>query len=280
MRSKLLGLIAALSLLLIGAGAHAAIDCSVSSSGFATSYDTAVAGLTKVQTSLTVSCSRSSPGTDPTTVNYAVKADNGLYPNGMNNRAQSGATFAKYDIYTDVGCVTQWKGNVSFSGTVNFAVSSTASHTYWGCVTAGQNTLAAGTFTDTVTMTMSYGPNPQSTAVGMFPVTVVTQGQCSFSSPPGTLAFAYTSFQPAAANVSAFFGVTCTNGLPYTLSLDTTTGTIAGLSYSLALSGAAGSGSGVQQTLSVNGSMPAGQAGTCAMGTCSGNVPHTLTITY
>lgn len=280
MRSKLLAHFAALAVLLIGTGAHAAIDCSVSSPGFATSYDTAVAGLTKVQTSLTVSCSRSSPGTDPTTVNYAVKADNGLYANGMNNRAQSGTSYSKYDVYTDVNCATQWKGNTSFSGTVNFAVSSTATHTYWGCVTAGQNTLAAGTFTDTVTMTMSYGPNPQSTAVGLFPVTIVTQGQCSFSSPPGTLAFSYTSFQPAAANVSAFFGVTCTNGLPYTLSLDTTTGTIAGLSYSLALSGAGGTGSGVQQSLSVDGSMPGGQPGTCATGTCSGTSPHMLTITY
>lgn len=280
MRSKLLGLFAAVAVLLIGTGAHAAIDCSVSSSGFVTSYDTAVAGLTKVQASLTVSCSRSNPGTDPITVNYAVKADNGLYANGANNRAQSGATYARYDIYTDIGCTTQWKGNASISGTVNFAVSSTATHTYWGCVTAGQNTLAAGTFTDTVKMTMSYGPNPQSTAVGMFPATIVTQGQCSFSSPPGTLAFSYTSFQPAAANVSAFFGVTCTNGLPYTLALDSTTGTIAGLSYSLALSGAAGTGSGVQQSLSVDGSMPGGQPGTCAMGTCTGTNPHTLTVTY
>ena len=55
MRSKLLGLFAAVAVLLIGTAARAAIDCSVSSSGFVTAYDTAVAGLTKVQASLTVS---------------------------------------------------------------------------------------------------------------------------------------------------------------------------------------------------------------------------------
>ncbi|MHB1123112.1 MAG: spore coat protein U domain-containing protein [Ramlibacter sp.] len=280
MKSRLLRLLAAVGLLLLSVPANAAVECSVSSNGFNTAYDPALAAPTKVQTSVMVSCTRSDPATDPVTVNYAIKANNGLYANGVNNRAQSGTSYAKYDVYTDINCASQWKGNVTFSGTVNFAVSSTATHTFWGCIAAGQNSLPAGTYWDQVTMTMDYGPNPQSTAVGMFPVYIVTQGQCSFSSPPGTLGFSYTSFQPTAANVSAFFGVTCTNGLPYTISLDSTSGTIAGLSYSLALSGAAGTGSGVQQSLSVDGSMPAGQPGTCAMGTCAGTNPHTLTIAY
>lgn len=280
MNSKLLGLFTALGLLLIGIPAHAAVDCSVSSGGFSTAYDPAFATPTKVQTSALVSCTRSDPANDPSRVNYSIKVNNGLNAQGMNNRAQSGASYARYDVYTDLNCANQWKGNVSFTGTVDFGVGSTAMHTFWGCVAAGQNTLPAGTFTDTVTMTMTYGPNPQSTALGMFTVNIVTQGQCSFSSPPGTLGFSYISFQPTPANVSAFFGVTCTNGLPYTVSLDSTTGTIAGLSYSLGLSGAVGTGSGVQQSLSVDGSMSADQPGTCAMGTCSGTNPHTLTVTY
>jgi len=280
MKSTVLRLLAAFGLLLIVDPAQAAVDCSVSSGGFSAAYDPAVAGVTTTQSSIVVSCTRSDPASDPTTVNYAIKANNGLYANGVNNRAQSGAAYAKYDVYMDAACGTQWKGNTTFSGTVNFAVSSTATHTFWGCVGARQSDLPAGTFTDTVTMTMSYGPNPQSTALGMFPVTIFTQGQCSFSSPPGTLSFSYISFQPTAANVSAFFGVTCTNGLPYTVSLDSTAGTIAGLNYSLGLSSASGTGTGVQQSLSVDGSMAAGQPGTCATASCSGTNPHTLTITY
>ncbi len=280
MKTRLLGLLAALGLLLLGAPAHAVIDCSVTSSGFSTAYDPALATWTTAQSSVVVSCTRSDPSKDPSKFNYTVKVDNGLYANGTNNRAQSGTSYAKYDVYMDAACSIQWKGNTSFTGTIDFAISSTATHTYWGCVGARQTTLPAGVFTDTITMTLTYGPNPQATATGMFPVNIITEGQCSFSSPPGTLSFSYTSFQPTPANVSAFFGVTCTSGLPYTLSLDSAGGAIAGLSYSLALSGTAGTGSGVQQSLSVDGVMAAGQPGTCAMGTCSGTNPHTLTVAY
>lgn len=280
MKTRLFGLLAALGLLLSGAPAHAVVDCGVTSSGFRTAYDPALATWTTAQASVVVSCTRSDPANDPSRVNYTVKANNGLYANGTNNRALSGTTYAKYDVYMDAACATQWKGNTAFSGTIDFGVSSTATHTYWGCVGARQTALPAGTFTDTVTMTMTYGPNPQLTATGMFGVNIVTQGQCSFSSPPGTLSFTYTSFQTTPVNVSAFFGVTCTSGLPYTLSLDSGGGTIAGLSYSLALSGAAGTGSGAQQSLSVDGTMAAGQPGTCAMGTCTGTNPHTVTIAY
>lgn len=279
MKSKLLGLLATAALLLIAVPAHAVVDCSVTSGGFTAAYDPSLAVWTTAQTNLVVSCTRSDPR-DPTKVPYSITVNNGLYASGSNNIARLGASEAKYDVYMDAACGTQWKGNTAFSGTIDFAVSSTATHTYWGCVGARQTTLPPGTHTDTVTMTMTYGPKPQSTAIGMFGANIATQGQCSFSSPPGTLSFSYTSFQPTAENVSAFFGVTCTNGLPYTLALDATNGTIAGLSYSLALSSAGGTGSGVQQSLSVDGSMPAGQSGTCAMGTCSGTNPHTLMVIY
>jgi hypothetical protein len=36
----------------------------------------------------------------------------------------------------------------------------------------------------------------------------------------------------------------------------------------------------VAQTFSINGSIAAGQAGTCATGSCSGSDTRTLTITY
>jgi hypothetical protein len=63
------------------------------------------------------------------------------------------------------------------------------------------------------------------------------------------------------------------------MALDATTGTLLGLNYSLAL-GVRSTGTGSPQLHTIIGSMAAGQAGTCAAGTCSASQPHTLTITY
>ena len=72
------------------------------------------------------------------------------------------------------------------------------------------------------------------------------------------------------------------------MALNASGGVVAGLNYALALntSGSGGinpltsSGTGFAQTFFINGSMPAGQAGTCASGSCPGTQAHRLTITY
>lgn len=291
MTSRLFRWLAGAALMLSAASGHAAITCSISSNGFSTAYSPLTVGSTVTQTSFTVTCTRAL-ASDPTSVNYAVNANNGLYALGINNRAfLSGSSYIKYDLYIDGACGTQLKGNTSISGSILFTGTGTVSATanYWGCIGAGLTGLAAGVYTDAVTMTMSYGPNPQSTATVSAPVNIATPSTCSISTTPGTVAFgSYVAFGGALA-ASTGFGATCTNYLPYTLAVSPTTGAIAGVTYTLLLQSAApvmsgtslsATGNGFAQTYTINGSMAAGQSGVCALGSCSGVVPHTLTLSY
>jgi spore coat protein U-like protein len=277
-----------LALVACSAGADAAITCSVSSSGFSTAYSPAAAGPTVTQSSFTVTCNRGATS-DPTSVSYAASADNGQNALGINNRAAYSGAFIRYDAYIDSGCGTQWKGNVTIGGSMSFTTTGPVSkvHNYWACIGASQTGLAAGTYSDLVTMTLNYGPNPQSTYLSSFPVNIATPATCGMSPTPGTVAFGnYVAFGPALATNTSF-GATCTNYLPYTVAITPTTGTIAGLTYNLLLnlSGLTGTtlsvtGNGAQQSYTIDGSMTAGQAGTCATGLCTGSVTHTLTLTY
>lgn len=288
MTSKLYGWLLLLALGMVSTGAPAAITCSLSSSGFSTAYNPTAPGATITQSSFTVTCNRGL-GTDPTSVSYTVAADNGQNALGINNRAAYGGSFIRYDGYIDGGCATRWKGNTTIGGSISFTTPGPMSkaHNYWGCVATGQAGLAAGTYADLITMTMSYGPNPQSSYPSSFPVNIATPATCGVSPTPGTVAFgSYVAFGPA-LNRNTTFGATCTNYLPYTVAVSPTSGAIAGLTYNLMLnlSGLTGTslsvtGNGFQQNFSIDGAMAGGQAGTCAGGVCTGTVAHSLTLTY
>ena len=152
---------------------------------------------------------------------------------------------------------------------------------YWGCITTTQ-VLAAGTYSDTVTMTLSVGG-----LTNTFPVNISTPSVCTITTAPGTLTINYTAFG-AAQTPSTPFQPTCTIYLPYSMALSATSGVASGVNYSLALntintggsSPLASTGTGAAQTFYINGNAAAGQAGTCATGTCSATNTHTLTITY
>jgi len=276
---NVIGCVVAMGLAAFPLAAQAAYNCSVSSPGFSTAYSPATPTATVTSTSFTVTCTRALA--DATTLAYAVGADNGINANGVNNRAASGASLIKYDVYKDGACGTQWKGNSTIGGTLNFGGSTSVSVTqsYWGCVPALQTGLAAGVYTDTVTMTLSYGPNPQATAVGAFGVAIATPATCSLTTAPGNVVFSYVGFG-AAASASTTYGVTCTSFLPYAMALDTTSGTLLGVAYTLAISASSATGTGSQQSHSITGNIAAGQAGTCSSGSCSASQAHTLTITY
>lgn len=276
---KLPGCLLAACLMGLAGVSNAAYNCSVSSPGFSTAYFPAAAANTVVQTSFTVTCSRALA--DATTMSYSVGANNGLYSAGAKNRAAFGASRIGYDVFKDGACGTQWTVSSTLGGTLNFGGSTSASATitYWGCVTAGQTGLPAGTYTDTVTMTASYGPTPQASATGAFSVSIATPAICNLTTAPGNIVFAYTGFG-GAASASASYGVTCTSFLPYTMALDATSGTLVGVTYTLALSASSATGSGSQQTFAINGAIAAAQAGTCSGGTCTASQARTLTISY
>jgi hypothetical protein len=133
----------------------------------------------------------------------------------------------------------------------------------------------------------------QVTATGNFNVNIALTSKCEINSTAAAtgavitdIDLTYTSFQTTAATGSTSFNVRCTNGLDYTLGLDSTSVTDAALNldYTLALSATSNTGNGANQAYTVAASMAAGQAGTCATATCdnsgSANRQRTLTITY
>ena len=260
--------------------AQAAYNCSVSSPAFNAAYDPTNPSTNVTSTSFTITCTRAL--SDANTMNWTNAANNGLHSaGGGRNRAVFGTSRISYDIYHDSACGTQWRGGGSaFTGTLNFGGSTSASLTvtYYACIPAAQTGLPAGTYTDTVTMTLTYGPF-NSVSTGTFGVAIATPATCNLSTPPGNVVFNYTGFG-AAANASTGYGVTCTNFLPYTMALDATSGTLLGLNYTIGLSSAGATGTGFEQSYTVSGNIAAGQAGTCAAGTCSASQARTLTVSY
>jgi hypothetical protein len=121
------------------------------------------------------------------------------------------------------------------------------------------------------------------TAPAGFNVTVNLTSGCEVTSAPTDVAFTYSSFQGSAAtSTGGAFSVRCTQNLPYTMALDSTTGTVIGLNYTLTLSAAGGTGAGLTAANhTVNGSMASGQSGICATtGVCVGTSARTLTVSY
>ena len=133
---------------------------------------------------------------------------------------------------------------------------------------------------------------------GTFNVNVTLTSSCTLGAVTD-LAFAYTSLQVgASAATGGGFSVSCTSTLPYTFGLQSGNGaatppgaaTIAvsdnavNLNYSLGLSAAGATGNGAAQAFSVTGTMAGGQAGTCAVASCTNaaatNKTHTLIVNY
>ena len=158
----------AASCLWAAASGMAFAGCTVSSSGLAfgayqpltfpgklTSSDvTSTAGISVVCTgivtggSLTVSLGAGSYGSgDRISTRY------------MGNIAKGGA-YMGYNLYTDAGYATVW-GNGTTGALLNGSIPTGASDqslTVYGRIPAGQNTLKAGNFSDTLTMTLTYNP--------------------------------------------------------------------------------------------------------------------------
>lgn len=273
------------TLLFVTSLAHAAITCtSIMSTGFSNSFSGTVPPNNITQGSFAVTCNRNLAG-DATTLSYLVGADNGLNAGGGFNQAALGASRLQYDLYQDAGCATKWKagggGRISDSMTLIGFTATSKQTNFWGCITSTQ-VLAAGNYSDTITMTLSVGG-----LTNTFPVNISTPSVCTITTAPGTLTINYTAFG-AAQTPSTLFQPTCTIYLPYSMALSATSGVASGVNYSLALntintggsSPLASTGTGAAQMFYINANAAAGQAGTCATGICSATNSHTLTITY
>jgi spore coat protein U-like protein len=277
-------LAAACGLGLPALSAHAAVSCSVSVTSISVNYDPALSTDTVTTGSYTVSCTRLA--SDPNTFRWSLAANNGLQPSGQLNRAALNGMFYSYELYRTPPYINPNRWGTNFgsriTGTLNFGTQLTASQAgaFDVRLTALQPVRPAGTYADIVTVTLRDASTNAMITQSTFNVSVITIPTCTLTSPPGNVNFNYTSFQPGAASAATSFGVTCTTSLPYTMSLDATSGTLLGLAYSLSLSQTAGSGTGTAQTYAINGTMAGGQAGTCATASCSASDVRTLTISY
>lgn len=271
---------------LISIPSFAAVTCSVSATAITSVYDPTVATENISTGRVTVSCTRLA--TDANTFAYSINANNGVQPNGQTNRVQLGATTNRYNYelfrQTPYTNTNRWQAGATtrMSGTVSFGASLTGtdSKPFDLRIPGSQTVVTAGTYTDTVTITVLNSTATVTLNTNAFGVTVITTNSCQLSTPPGNINFTYTSFQAATSTANTTFRARCTSGLPYTLALDATSGTLLGLNYSLSLSSTSTTGTGVAQLFTITGNIVAGQAGTCATATCSDSQGRTITVTY
>ena len=151
-------LLAGVAASVMGAAAHAATatsqfnaqiqiqaDCVVNSPNV---LDFGTVGLlnSNVDTSMnfTVQCTNG--------VNYTIAMDDGANNSGSINRMKNGTEFVQYEIYQDAARSTVWDATSTKTGVGN---GDPQTHTVYGRVPP-QTTPSAGTYVDTVTITVSY----------------------------------------------------------------------------------------------------------------------------
>jgi spore coat protein U-like protein len=289
-------------LLVLGAAhpqAFAAITCASVTATNATGI-TPASGNLDISGSITVTCTRLAG--DPTTQVIYIGINTGENPDGTAGREftrQSGTQQMNYAIFRNSTPSGAWsEGNGRAPGstlggglqvTVTFTSAGTTSQSftypYYIRVTQANYSGAGqppGIYDDSPLVRVRLNDrNGPIQATAIFTPVVSKPSHCYFSLPPSTLNMNYTAFSTTAQTGSTSFGVSCTATTTYTMALSATSGVLLGLNYTLALS-ATGTqtGNGFQQSYNVTGNIAAGQAGTCATGSCTGTQARTITITY
>jgi spore coat protein U-like protein len=287
MRTPSLRLCLALGLLCSAPGAQAALSCTAPvSTGFSTAYTAAGVVPNVSQGTVSFNCTRSA-ATDATSV--LLTADNGTHAKGAQNLAVNGKNSIRYEVFMDSACNAVWSSTFPADywpvNLLNTLGAQSVSVSYWACITLAGQVVGAGTYTDTVLMTVRNDTKKMQplSSNNSFPVSITSPASFEITVAPADVAFSYTAFGPV-VSAGTTFVTTGTLDLPYTMALDAATGVASGLNYSLKIDAQAspvsGKGTGAPQTHTINGSMPGGQAGTCNTGFCFSSQVHTLTITY
>lgn len=265
-----------------------AVSCSITSSGLATTHTPNAATPNITQSSLTLTCSRGTLELVNYT-DYSIAVNDGIHASGVQNRVQAGANVIQYETYQGSVCPsTAWSSVSPITGRLTMTNPNTnysATINYWACIPTGQQ-VPVGTYNDTVTMTMTYTDpivvlTTTKTISNTFLVTITNPAVCLVTSIGNVNFGTYVAFRNTALVATpASVVLNCTPQLNYTLSLDASSGVVAGLNYSLSLSASSSSGTGPGQTQTITGNMPANQAGTCSVTSCTASDPRVLTISY
>lgn len=288
--------LAALAALCGGGAAQAAITCTLTTTSVNINYTSAANA--NASGSITLNCTRASG--DPNSTSYWVGIDNGtgtsvaarrVFRHGGSTTATNRLNVSIYKNATTTNWTAATGGRVT--GTLSFGASLTASTTltYNFRVPSGQTGKTAGIFDEIFNANLQLATAGAVVATASFTPTVSIVTQCfvgqvaSGNTAPGavspsTINLSYTSFSATAQSANMSFTVDCTRGTPYTLALSPASGTLLGLSYTLGLSAASGTGTGLAQPFTVTANVPANQAGTCALATCSATRNTVMTVTY
>lgn len=127
-------------------------SCTVSATPMAFGSPTAIGGV-DIDTTSTVSlvCTNGA--------NYDVALDRGLNASGTQRRMSNGAAtpvFVNYGVFKDAARTTDWGAGVGATQAGNAGASGLVSLTAYGRIPASAASVGAGTYTDTVTVTVTF----------------------------------------------------------------------------------------------------------------------------
>ncbi len=123
-------------------------SCSVSAGG-ALAFGSYTGTQIDQTTTVSVTCTNGG--------SYTVGLDDGLYVDTTQRRMKHGtADYLNYELYSDSGRTTRW-GNATGSWVSDTGTGSAQSKTVYGRL-AGSQSLIVGSYTDTITVTVTYTP--------------------------------------------------------------------------------------------------------------------------
>lgn len=272
--------------------AWSAMSCSIAATPAQVTGIYNYFGNLTLQGTFDVTCTRN-PNTDTQRPTIWIGVDEPA--GGATATQETGTSTLTYTVYhrsagsgiwTNTGSVTaNSTGTGGVQATLNFGgrgSTVTASYTFYIRVPSFQF-KPAGVYDDTLNVTLRLG-NDTGAVLSTVPLEVLISipRECHFSTAPGPIAITYPAFSTTAVTGASTFGLTCTQGTTYTLSLDVTRSVVptVELAYSLSLSGGNGTGTALSQSYTVNVSVDPGQAGRCSGATCTGTDTRTITVTY
>lgn len=200
----------------------------------------------------------------------------------------------RYGLCANASTSSDWFAlDTSYSYSDEGSMTSTSQTFYLPfCLTAGYSnngnlSLRAGTYRDSVRLTMNYGlyNNKQgysgSTSLDMV-VEIQITAACIVSTSPSDVPLSYPAFSPTTREALTRVGVTCNPGLPWGATTSNPSGVVPNiqLPYSVNLNTNRGTGSGTQQFIVIALRVPPGASGKCARPLCTENLPITVTIAY
>jgi spore coat protein U-like protein len=259
--------------------AMAAYDCTTTGNSLNLRYTQGT--VLNATGQVTITCTRLA--TDAATNTYSVGISQGEPPSGRQYTRIGGTQTLNYNIYRESTYASTWNDSTRLvTGTLNFGTSLITSFVlpYYLRITS-QTGKPAGTYDDTAVRFRVRVPATGAVAgLDFISLYAVIDPVCTVSSPPGNITLNYTAFAASAVASSTNFSVNCTNQTPYSMALSDTSGTIAGILYTLSLSSTTVNATGAPQVHTINATAPAGQAGSCTTGACSGTQSRSITISY